>query len=121
DVVHHRVRVFEHLRVELLVHVAHVHAALVVGGNVGFVDVPNLARLGVEQVAVDLELPRDFENLCFLVVVHKVGVIKHTRGQNSSKSPARTAAGKPLVQFAPAGTTCASFFVSNDFSVSQTL
>ena len=89
DVVHHRVRMLEHLRVELLVHVAHVHAALVVGGDVGFVDVPNLARLGVEHVAVNLKLPRDFENLCFLVVVHRVALIKHQPGRNSSKSRPR--------------------------------
>ena len=61
EVIHQRLRVLEHMRVDPLVDIAHLHAALVVGGDVGLVDVANLARLGMEQVAVDLKMARDFE------------------------------------------------------------
>ena len=69
DVLHHRGRVLEDVLVDLLVDVADAHAALVVGGGVGFVDVADLEGLGVEDFAVDLELPGDFLKL-FLLISH---------------------------------------------------
>lgn len=57
DVFHHRQRFLEHVPVDLLVDVAHAHPALVVGGGIGFVDVADLKRLGVQDLAVDLKLP----------------------------------------------------------------
>ena len=56
DVFHHRRRVLEHVLIDLLVDVSDPHAALVVCGGIGFVDVPDLERLGVENLAVNLEL-----------------------------------------------------------------
>ena len=67
DVLHHRRRVLEDVPVDLLVDVADPHAALVVGGGVGFVDVPDLERLGVEDFPVDLELLGDVLELLFLI------------------------------------------------------
>mgnify|MGYP000574532310 CR=1 FL=1 len=52
---------------------ADLDAALIVGGDVGLVDVSDLARLGVQEVAVDLKLARDVEQFGFLV---RHGVVK---------------------------------------------
>ena len=47
--------------------VADPRAALIVSGRVGFVDVPDLAQLGVENLAIDLKLLRDVAELGFLI------------------------------------------------------
>ena len=47
--------------------VADAGAALVVGGGVGLVDVPDFQGLGVQDLAVDLELLGDFLELLFLI------------------------------------------------------
>lgn len=71
DIVHHAVRVFEDGRVDFLVDVAHRHAALVVGGDVGFVDVADLARLGVENFPIDLKRQGNFEEVMFFKGGHE--------------------------------------------------
>ena len=56
DVVHDRVGVLEDLGVQLLMDVADGGPALFIGGEVGLVDVPDLAGGDVLEVTVDLEL-----------------------------------------------------------------
>ena len=70
DVVHHGVRILEHALVDLLVDVTDAHPGLVVGGGVGLVDMPDLARLSMEDLAVDLEVFRDFQQFLFVVNRH---------------------------------------------------
>jgi hypothetical protein len=56
DIVHDRQGFLEDGLVDFLMDVTDEGATLVVGGHVGLVDVTNLARFGVEDVAVNLEL-----------------------------------------------------------------
>ena len=70
DVVHDRVGVLEDLGVQLLVDVADGGAALFVGGEVGLVDMSDLAGGDVLEVAVDLELVGDFADLSRVVGGH---------------------------------------------------
>ena len=67
DVLHHGDRILENPLVDFLVDVADAHPALIVGGGVGFVDVADLERLGVQNLAVNLELPRNLLKLFFLI------------------------------------------------------
>ena len=60
-------RVLEDVLVDLLVDVADPRAALVVSGGVGLVDVADLERFGVQNLAVNLELLRNFLELFFLI------------------------------------------------------
>jgi len=70
DIVHHSRRIPEDSLVYLLVDVADQHAALVVGGGVGFVDVADLARLGVKNLAVNLEPSGNLLKMLFAVKRH---------------------------------------------------
>jgi hypothetical protein len=45
-------------------------SALVVGRRVGFIDMPNFARFGMEDLPINLELPGDLLQLQFLVDGH---------------------------------------------------
>ena len=70
DILHDRSGVFEDGVVDFLVDVADAHAALVVSGGIGFVDVADLAGFGVEDFAIDLELLGDFLKLGFVINRH---------------------------------------------------
>jgi hypothetical protein len=70
DVVHDGEGFMEYGLVDFLVDITDQVAALVVGGHVGLVDVPDLAGFGVEDIAVDLELARDFLQVFFLIDGH---------------------------------------------------
>src|SRR2546423_1896247 len=50
-VLHHGERIFENAFVDLLMDVTNARAALVVSGGVGFVDVSDLQRFGVQDFA----------------------------------------------------------------------
>jgi hypothetical protein len=67
DVLHHRRWVLEDVLIDLLVDVSDPHAALVVSGGIGFVDVPDLKRLGVKDFPVYLELLGNILKLLFLI------------------------------------------------------
>ena len=71
DVLHHGHGILEHAFVDLLMDVANARAALIIRGGIGFVDVSDLERLGVLDLAVDLEVARDFLKLFFLIG-HKI-------------------------------------------------
>ena len=79
EVLHHGEGVTEDMPIELLVQVADARAPLVEGGEPGFVNVPELEGLGVEQLAVDLELPGDAPQRLFLEchnVIEYVAIVK---------------------------------------------
>ena len=69
-IVHEADGVFEHLVVDALVDVADVFSALLVRGGVGLVDVADLARLGVRELTVDVELAGDIEKTRRVVSGH---------------------------------------------------
>ena len=74
EILHHGSRFFENSLVDLLMNVTNARAALIVRGRIGFVDVSNLERLSVLDFAVNLELPRDFLKLFFLIS-HNVVIV----------------------------------------------
>ena len=53
-----------------MVHITDLNAALIVGGDIGFIDVADLARLGMEQIAINLELPADRQQVAFRKGTH---------------------------------------------------
>lgn len=66
-IIHYRRRIFENVSVYLLMDVTDPRATLAIGGGVGFVDVADFERFGVENFAVDLKFPGDLLKLFFLV------------------------------------------------------
>jgi hypothetical protein len=67
DVLYHHHRVAKEIVIEFLVEIADARAALVVRAGVSLVDVAYLERFGVEQLAVNLKLAGNIQDLFFLI------------------------------------------------------